>query len=149
MAIKITGTTVIDDSRNITNISNITSTGTVQYSDGEVIRPKFKDYALTINALGSVSGSTTINLELGNYITATITGTTTFIFSNPPASAAGGFILELTNGGSATVNWPAIVTKWPSGVAPTLTISGVDVLVFVTDDNGGTWRGVASMLDSK
>jgi len=149
MALQITGTTVVDNSRNITNIANITSTGTVLFTDGEVVRPKFKDYALTINALGSGSGTRTVNLELGNYITATVAGVTTFAFSNPPASAAGGFILELTNGGSSTVNWPASVTKWPGGVAPTLTASGVDVLVFVTDDSGTTWRGIASMLDSK
>ena len=106
-------------------------------------------YSLKSNARGSISGSQTIDLTLGNYVTATATGIITWTFSNPTASPnASGFILELTNGGAFTQNWPASV-KWPSGTAPTLTASGVDVLAFITDDGGTNWRGVASMLDSK
>jgi hypothetical protein len=143
MAIKVTNTTVIDDTRNISNIGNIF------LADGTLSRPKIIDYALTINALGSGSGTRTINLELGNYITATSGGTTTWTFSNPPANGiAGGFVLEYTNGGAHTQNWPAS-TAWPGGTAPTLTASGVDVLVFITDDGGTVWRGMISMLDSK
>jgi hypothetical protein len=111
--------------------------------------PIFKDYALAINALGNISGATTIDLSLGNYITATVTGTVTWTFSNPPTANAAGFVLKLTNGGSATQNWPSSVTKWPSGTAPTLTTSGTDLLVFLTDDTGSTWRGTASMTDSR
>lgn len=107
-----------------------------------------KDYGLVISALGSITGTATVDLNNGNFVTATVTGGVTWTFSNPPAAAAAGFILELTNGGSATQIWPVTV-KWPSGTAPTLTTSGVDVLTFVTDDNGTNWRGVASMLDSK
>jgi hypothetical protein len=106
-------------------------------------------YGTTHNALGSGSGSRTIDLTLGNFVSATIAGTTTWTFSNPIASpAAIGFVLELTNGGSATQNWPASV-RWPGGTAPTLTAAGIDVLTFITDDGGTNWRGVASMLDSK
>lgn len=154
MAIKVTGTTVIDDTRNISNIGNITATanvaaGNVSLADGILSRPRVQDYGLIHNALGSGSGSRTIDLTLGNYISATVTGTTTWTFSNPPDSPnAGGFILELTNGGSATQNWPG-ATRWPGGTAPTLTASGTDVLVFITDDAGTNWRGVACMLDSK
>ena len=154
MAIKVSSTTVIDDSRNIVNVLAFTASGNVaagnvNLADGTLSRPRIIDYALTINALGSGSGARTINLELGNYVTATSTGTTTWTFSNPPANGiAGGFVLELTNGGAATQNWPA-ATAWPSGTAPTLTASGVDVLVFITDDGGTVWRGVASMLDSR
>jgi hypothetical protein len=109
----------------------------------------FTNYAVTTNALGSGSGSRTIDLSLGNFVTATVTGTTTWTFSNPVSSPnACGFVLELTNGGSATQNWPAAV-RWPGGTAPTLTTSGVDILIFITDDGGTNWRGVASMLDSK
>jgi hypothetical protein len=107
------------------------------------------NYGSTHNVLGSGSGSRTIDLALGNYVSATVTGSTTWTFSNPLASPnAVGFVLELTNGGSATQFWPAGI-KWPGGTAPTLTASGIDVLVFITDDGGTTWRGVASMLDSK
>lgn len=154
MAIKVSSTTVIDDSRNLVNVVAITASanvaaGNINLADGTLSRPRIIDYALTINALGSGSGARTINLELGNYVTATSAGTTTWTFSNPPANGiAGGFVLEYTNGGAHTQNWPA-GTAWPSGVAPTLTASGVDVLVFITDDGGTTYRGVASMLDSR
>jgi hypothetical protein len=107
-------------------------------------------YGTTHNALGSGSGNRTIDLDLGNYVSATVTGITTWTFSNPLASPnAVGFVLELTDGGSATQNWPTPSVKWPGGTAPTLTASGVDVLTFVTDDGGTNWRGVVSMLDSK
>jgi hypothetical protein len=124
MAIKIQGSEIIGTSRNITN------------------------YAVTLNARGSISGNQTIDLTLGNYVSATTAGAIDWTFSNPSASHASGFVLELTDGGSAAQTWPTSV-RWPGGTAPTLTASGVDLLVFVTDDAGTNWRGVASMLDSK
>lgn len=96
-----------------------------------------------------MGAGTAIDQAEGNYFTKTISGNTTFTITNVPSgTVASGFILELTNGGSATVTFPAAV-KWAGGTAPTLTTSGVDVLVFITDDNGTTWRGMVSMLDSK
>jgi hypothetical protein len=90
--------------------------------------------------------ATAINCSLGNYFTKTITVTTNWTFTNVPSTAFG-FILVLTNGGSQAVTWPAAV-KWPNAVIPTLTVSGVDVLTFLTDDGGTTWRGVMSMQNS-
>ena len=125
MTINIQGNTLINDSRALIN------------------------YGLVHSALGSVSGATTIDLLNGNYFSATVTGATTWTFSNPLASPnACGFVLELTNAGASAITWPAAV-KWPGGTAPTLTTTGVDVLVFITDDGGTNWRGIASMLDSK
>jgi hypothetical protein len=116
---------------------------------GDLSFQRFQGYSLVANVLGNVSGNTTINLTSGNFITATATGIVTWTFSGNAASPnASGFIIELTNGGAFAQNWPASV-KWPGGTAPTLTASGVDLLVFITDDGGTTWRGVASMLDSK
>jgi hypothetical protein len=112
-------------------------------------RISITNYSVVTNAIGNATGSKTINLNIGTYITATSTGTTTWTFSNPATSGnASGFVLELTNGGAYTQIWPASV-KWPSGSAPTLTSSGVDILVFITDDGGTAWRGVASIIDSK
>lgn len=125
MAIQINGSTIIQNSRALTN------------------------YGATHNALGSGSGTRTINLQDGNYVSATVTGATTWVFSDPLASPnACGFVLELTNGGSATVNWPTSV-RWAGGTAPTLTADGVDLLTFITDDGGSNWRGVVSSLDNK
>lgn len=120
----------------------------VDFQDNVLIAPILKDYGLWHNALGTLTSNATINITSGNYVSATVGAILTFTFSNPtPTSNACGFILELTNGGSAAVTWPAAV-KWPSATAPTLTTSGVDVLTFITDDGGTTWRGVVSMQDS-
>ena len=82
-----------------------------------------------------------IDLTLGNYFTKTISGTTTFTISNTASSGTvNSFILDLTNGGSATVTWWTGV-KWAGGTAPTLTSSGRDVLGFFTEDGGTTWNG--------
>lgn len=89
-----------------------------------------------------------IDCSAGNYFTKTASGALTWTFTNVPASRSFAVILELTNGGTGTQTWPAAV-KWPGGTAPTLTASGVDVLGFITDDGGTTWRGVALMIDSK
>jgi hypothetical protein len=106
-----------------------------------------QNYGLTHQVLGSGSGTRTINLALGNFISATVAGTTTFAFSNPLASPiACGAILELTNGGSAAITWTNV--RWASGIAPTLTTSGVDILTFITDDGGTNWRGVVSSLNN-
>lgn len=130
-----------------------TMSGELNMADNLITRPKFKDYALQAVIKGNVSATTTLDLLEANYFQVTAAGSTTFVFANPPVSAAngpaaGGFILELANGGAATVTWPT-ATKWPSATAPTLTSSGTDILVFVTDDGGTTWRGVQSIKDSR
>ena len=110
-----------------------------------------RDIGFTTNAIGSIGGGTQdINLTLGNSVSGTVdTGTTTFTFSNPTASdELCMFSLILTNGGSQTVNFPSSV-DWEGGTAPTLTASGVDLLVFATIDGGTIWHGQAMSLDSK
>lgn len=90
-----------------------------------------------------------IDLTTGNCFTKTISGTTTFTVSNVPSSGTvASFILDLTNGGSATINWWSGV-KWPGGVAPSLTASGRDALGFYTYDGGTTWTGVLIGKDIK
>jgi hypothetical protein len=102
-----------------------------------------------LNETKTAVAASDIDLTAGNYFTKTISGTTTFTVSNVPATGtAASFILELTNGGSATVNWFAGVT-WAGGTAPTLTASGVDVLGFYTYDGGTTWRGFVLATDIK
>lgn len=91
----------------------------------------------------------TIDLALGAVFSKTITGATTFTLGNVPAApAVPSFILELTDGGGATVTWWAGV-KWAGGAAPVLTASGLDILGFYTRDGGTTWRGMLLSKDSK
>ena len=87
-------------------------------------------------------GSTAIDLSTGNYFTKTISGNTTFTFSNPPSSGTvGSFTLELTHS-SGTVTWPSSV-KFPADTAPTLTTGKTHLFIFVTDDGGSRYRGAA------
>ena len=124
------------------------SVNRIDMDDKTLQKPVMKDYGETVNALGSAGGSRTIDLTLGNVVTATVaTSTVTWTFSNPSASGtACSFTLILTNGGSQTVNWPGAVT-WAGGTAPTLTAAGVDVLVFITTDAGTTWYGFSAGLN--
>ena len=97
----------------------------------------------------SAMGASDINLSLANYFTRTISGATTLTVSNVPAAGtAASFILDLTNGGSATITWWSGV-KWAGGTAPTLTSSGRDVLGFFTHDGGTTWTGLVLGKDVK
>lgn len=95
----------------------------------------------------SALGASNIDMSLGNHFTKTISGTTTLTVSNVPTTGNfGSFILDLTNGGSATVNlWSGI--KWVAGVAPTLTTAGRDSLGFYTVDGGTVWTGLVLGLD--
>ena len=85
---------------------------------------------------------TAINPADGGLFTKTISAPTTFSVSAVPASpVVTSFILELTNGGSASVSfWPGV--KWASGTAPELTSAGKDILGFYTHDGGGSWAGL-------
>ena len=121
------------------------------FADYLAQRPVIKDYAESINVIGSIGGGAqTIDLELGNIVTGTVDTTeTTFTFSNPAVSGkACSFTLFLTNGGSQTVNWPVAV-KWSGGEEAPLTIAGVDILSFVTLDGGTIWHGMIASLDSQ
>ena len=114
-----------------------TMSGLVNMADQIVQRPLLQDYSEKTVAMGS---ATAVNLEDGNVFSKTISGTTTLTFTNPSSVGTSSFSLILTNGGSATLNFPT--TKWAAGTAPTLTASGIDVLVFVY--HGSTWYGIAS-----
>lgn len=90
-----------------------------------------------------------IDLGLGSVFSVTVSGPVTLSVSNPAAAgSSSAFVLEVTNGGSATITWwPGV--KWGGGVAPTLTTAGVDLLGFYTRDGGLTWRGLVLARDSK
>ena len=123
-----------------------TLSGQLTGADQTVSAINLKDYGEITNAIGNATGAKTIDLTLGNSVTATTTGATTWTFSNPTASdELCGFSLKLVNGGSATQTWPASV-DWPAATAPTLTTSGTDVLVFITCDGGTTWYGFVAGL---
>jgi len=123
--------------------------GATNLQDNNLQRPTLLDYCVKGSALGSVSTAATIDMTSANFFSATLGGACTFAFTNPCSTGDfGGFVLELTNGGSDTVVWPAAV-DFAGGTAPTLTAAGVDLLVFVTRDAGTTYHGMVASADSK
>ena len=87
-----------------------------------------------------------IDLSKGVVFSKTVSADTVFTFINAPSGRAATFNLIITNGGSATITWPASV-KWTDAAAPTLTASGVDVLTFMTP-NGTTWYGTVAIYNA-
>lgn len=142
MAIQVGGTTVIDNSRNLTNIVGATLSGTLTTTKiGE-----------TVVALGNSGTAQTINLSNGTVFTCTLTGNCTFTISN--AASVASFVLILTNDAtpSRTVAWAGGTFTFASGAAGinrTTAASGVDVWVFTTVDGGSNWRGNIGMKDVK
>ena len=107
------------------------------------------DIATGLREAKVTMGANDVDLRAGNYFTKTISTTTTLTVSNVPASGtAASFILDLTNGGSATITWWS-GTKWVGGTSPTLTAAGRDVLGFFTHDGGTTWSGLVLGKDVK
>ena len=138
------------------NTTDVTTLGTSEASkvvtadaNGDVSLSeelKAKSYNETYAAVTSSGASTTVNCETGNSFSHTLTESTTFTFSNPPASGTSySFSIEIIQDASAsgfTVTWPTSV-DWPSATAPTLTAtaSAKDVFVFTTRDGGTNWYG--------
>ena len=87
-----------------------------------------------------------IDLSKGVVFSKTVSADTVFTFINAPSGRAATFNLIITNGGSATITWPASV-KWTDAAAPALTTSGVDVLTFMTP-NGTTWYGTLAIVNA-
>lgn len=112
-----------------------TFTAASVHNGGLTVDGPYKQAAEAVSALD-------IDLSTGNYFTKTISGNSTFTFSNPPASGTvGSFTLELTHS-SGTVSWPSSV-KFNLDTAPTLTTGKTHLFFFVTDDGGSRYRGAA------
>jgi len=122
MAIKVGGTTVVDDTRNVTS-NNITLTS-------------YTETVLTANSSTAITLNITAN---GTVQIITLTGSATITM--PAAVAGKSFILFLKQDGtgSRTVTWSTV--NWPAATAPTITstASKMDVYSFFSD--GTYWYG--------
>ena len=110
-----------------------------------VVTDEFRatSYNETAVSVSSSSGDATLNCESGNFFYITLSENTTFIFSNPPQSGeAFGFVLKLTQGGSAhSITWPSSV-DWGDGTTPNAPGTGeINMYSFVTHDGGTNWYG--------
>lgn len=142
MAIQVGGTTVIDNSRNLTNVVGATLSGTLTTTK----------IAETAVALGNTGTAQNINLNNGTVFTATLTGNCTFTVQN--AASIASFILVLTNDGSAgrSVAWAGGTFTFAQGSANLNRASGanaVEIWAFTTVDGGSNWRGNIVMRDIK
>ena len=108
-----------------------------------------KDYGLVTVAKGNLGATPAFDISTGNHQTGTVNqAISSSTFTNPTASdELCSFVLSLTNGGAFSIAWPASV-DWEGGTAPTLTASGLDILVFMTYDGGTIWHGMLSSLAS-
>lgn len=111
-----------------------------------------KRYTETVAVISISSNTLTVNLNTCNLFTCSLNANiTTLAISNTPATSgiAIGFSLAFTADGTArTVTWPASV-KWAGGTAPTLTSTNgkIDVLSFLSTDNGTSWLGFVGGQD--
>lgn len=101
-----------------------------------------------IESNGSVRGTrvalvgTAVDCSLSNYFAATVSGGTTFSFTNAPASGTRyAMVLEVTHT-SGAITWPASVV-WPNNLQPPLTAGRVHLFYFLTVNGGATWRASA------
>ena len=125
-------------------------TGTTLDNDmgGSVLsNAQLKDMSATVVALGTVSGSTTINYALGSVQTLTTNGAVTLAFSNfPAAGAAGSVVVQVTVASVAhTLTLPAAVSVNAQGIQGFNTSTGVITFAAAgvysfefTTSNGGT-----------
>ena len=95
----------------------------------------------TINALGSVSGTTDIDLADGTNVTATIAGATTFTISGITNGSVNTITMRLTNAGAYTITWPS-GTTFNRNAAPTLPTTGDTIIVLETYDNATSFAGI-------
>ena len=105
-----------------------------------------KNFVELYSTLGT-GGSTSIDLTSANNFEYTVNATSTITFANSPtAPKAFGFTLVLNNGGSQAITWPT-GTLWAGGIAPALTASGTDILVFYTYDGGVSYYGFLTAVN--
>ena len=149
--VSVGGTLTYDD------VTNIDSVGLITARSGINVLEVVSTFAAQIEANGGtkITGSQTSNISAmganavdcsaGNYFTKTITGATTFTFTNVPSGVAYTFTMEVTLNGSNAITWPAAV-KWPADTPPAITDGKTQLFVFITDDGGTRWRG-SSLVD--
>lgn len=117
----------------------LSSAATKYAISGGVVSGQFSQNIVSLGLYGSG-----INCNLGNYFTATLSGNTQVTITYPPSSVAFGFTYEVDHQ-TGTISWPSGVA-WPAATAPTLTTGKTHLFMFVTDNNGVTWRA-SSLID--
>lgn len=99
-------------------------------------------------ALGNLTGAKTLDLSLGSYFTATVTGATTLTLSSTGANGGiRGALVKILNPGAFAITFSPTL-KWAGGTAPTFTTAGTDFLNILSDD-GITFYASIALKDAK
>lgn len=106
------------------------------------------DFSATRVALGTLSGTVTVNYALGHYQTVTTGGNMSLAFSNWPSAGLTGLVtVQITVTGAYTVTLPAAVSVNNVGIIGlnsstnviTFPGNGVYTLQFISSDGGTTY----------
>jgi len=121
----------------VTNGDGVSGNPTIGL-DAAAISQLTKNPTYPTHSLGNMSGTVNMDTLTYSYFYGTITGTTTLALTGAMTNGVLYIgVLELTNGAAAGITYPS-GTKWTAGTAPTLTASGIDILVYSTRDAGAT-----------
>ena len=99
-----------------------------------------------VNALGSISGATAIDLTNGSHVTATLTAAITPTFSGSPVS---GYYKEFTLSfsGVYAITW-AVGTKFAGGIAPVIIGTDYEISCGIDDAGVVTVYGVIDSIST-
>ena len=134
-------------------VQQLTVDAGIACADTVVSRPRFTDYAETLNAIGTETSAFNIDLEDGNVQTLTLSGGGTFNIgiTNALSSHSNSVTILGTNLGSCTATFYAGAhggggnkVYWSDGDDTSnnlMTSSGTDVVTFTTFDGGTKFYG--------
>jgi len=134
-------------------VQQLTVDAGIACADTVISRPRFTDYAETVNAIGTKTAAFNIDLEDGNVQTLTLSGGGTFNIgiTNALSSHSNSVTILGTNLGSCTATFYAGAhggggnkVYWADGDDTSnnlMTSSGTDVVTFTTFDGGTNFYG--------
>ncbi len=126
----------------LTDVSGTSLTGLAKLASANTFsaRNNFLSYSETYSAPAISGGSLTIDASAGSFaIIALNQNITSFTISNVEAAPKVTAISILFYGGTGSIVWP-VTTRWPSGLAPTMSGS-YNWVTLVTHDGGTSWWG--------
>lgn len=126
------------------NLAGGVMTGNLDMNRKLLQKSEIKDYSETVITATGVTGTKTLDLTAGNVFDMTLSGNTTFVFSNPSAAGkACSFTLIIRQPSTLrTVTWPASV-KWNLDVSPIFYENKTAIITFLTVNGGVRWYGLS------